>query len=243
MGSATAQEKIKAKLNHQDHNYQKYSFENLESSYQALELGIEVDKIAHTNRNTFISINCIQDGMEMEIGRFFLPQKSIDGNSNISNGQAFIYDFDICLWQKVLLNQPEIVLKTNGSFDDADINLYIYGLEGKPAIEVKEIVPLWNSGIDGFEYGKNGISKDLLPTQKASLKSKNDPAFIQVLVHGIEKNQDPSARFYYLNVNNKEIAKRSIWRDDCAYNPFYPQSQNWYESRPNWCPGLRIYPL
>jgi len=242
--SGFAQETIVAEQKDQKPNELQYTFDLGDESFQELQLHIQKNSIQYFNRSSFISIQTLIGVKEVEIGRFYLSEYHFeDENRNSDFQDQITYDFDVCLWQQALKNSAQIILKTDGSFEDADIALSFTANPGVPSIKVKEIIPLWKSDLSGFEYGKNGIDANDLPEKDIQIDSGSEYAFIQVLVHGIAKNQDPSARFYFLNINGKEIAKRSIWRDDCAYNPIFPQSNNWYESRPNWCPGLRIYPL
>lgn len=242
--SVFAQETIVAELKDQKPNELQYSFELGNERYQDLHLHIQQKSIQYFNRSSFISILTLIDAEEVEIGRFYLSEYHAEKDNKNSNFQDQItYDFDVCLWQNTLKKSSQIILKTDGSFEDADIALSFTAVSGVPSVKVKEIIPLWKSDLSGFEYGKNGINANDLPNKNIRIDTDSEYAFIQILVHGIAKSQDPSARFYFLSINGQEIAKRSIWRDDCAYNPIYPQSNNWYESRPNWCPGLRIYPL
>lgn len=242
--SSFSQQKIDCKLIDQNDNILRYSFDLGQHSYQDLNLHIEKKSIQYFNRSTFISILTKIEEEELEIARFYLSEFSSDHVSDTNDfSNTILYDFDVCLWQDVLKNVKEISLKTDGSFNEAHIDIGFTGTHGDPPVKVRDIIPLWRSSLEGFLYGKDGIATEDLPNRTIKLDKENNRAFIQVLVHGVAKNQSPSARFYFLNINNKEVAKRSIWRDDCAYNPIFPQSENWYISRPNWCPGLKIYPL
>lgn len=242
--SLVAQQKIESQLIKEEDKALHFIFDLKNQEYQELKLHIEKNSIQYFNRSSFISIRAIQDNEELEIGRFYQSEYAVQSNDSENSFEESInYDFDVCLWQKVFHEKSKIVLRTDGSFKGSDIQLYFSGTVGEASVKVKEIIPLWKSSLDGFIYGKDGIREAMLPTKKIDITDEQDKAFVQLLVHGVAKNQHSSARFYFLNINNQEVAKRSIWRDDCAYNPIYPQSQNWYESRPNWCPGLRIYPL
>ena len=43
---------------------------------------------------------------------------------------------------------------------------------------------------------------------------------------------------YHLNLNGRNFANITQWRDDCFLNPIGPQQHGtWYESRNGWCPG------
>ena len=45
---------------------------------------------------------------------------------------------------------------------------------------------------------------------------------------------------YYL-VNNTQQFSKLVWRDNCDYNPLYPQGGTWVYSRSNWCPGAEVW--
>ena len=238
------QQEIKAELIEKNDSQLRYAFNLGDQSYQELNLHIRKNSIQYFNRSTFISVQTKINKEDTEICRFYLSEYSANElKSKNGFSESIVYDFDVCMWQQFLRENSEITLKTDGSFNDSDIEISFSGNTGEPSIKVKQIIPLWKSNIEGFLYATEGVSKKDLPHKSVKLESGSKYAYIQILVHGIAKTPNPSARFYFLNINNREIAKRSIWRDDCAYNPIYPQSQNWYSSRPNWCPGLRIYPL
>ncbi len=238
------QQIIETELKGQNQSELLYSFNMREDSYQNLSLRIEINSIRHYNRSSFISILTRIDNEYLEIGRFYLKELPFEQTESSKEASLpYFHEYDVCLWQKVLKSSSEIKLLTNGDFGNFNVKLSLSGTAGQASISVKKIIPLWRSDLEGFKYEKKGISSENLPVKSISLDSGTQNAFIQILVHGVAKNQNPSSRFYFLEVNGQEIAKRSIWREDCSYNPIYPQSDQWHKSRPNWCPGLRVYPL
>jgi len=239
-----SQQLIEAELKEQSQSELLYSLNLSENSYQDLSLRIEINSIQYFNRSSFISILAKVDQEYAEIGRFYLTELPMEQSESSSESSLpYFYLYDVCLWQNVLKSNSEIKLLTNGNFENFNVKLSLSGTAGQASIGVKKIIPLWRSDLEGFIYEKEGISHENLPGKSIQLDPGTQNAFVQILVHGVAKNQNPSSRFYFLEINDQEIAKRSVWRDDCSYNPIYPQSEKWHQSRPNWCPGLRVYPL
>lgn len=178
---------------------------------------------------------------EIEFARVYLASYV----ENRKEGNNIIYDFDLTLWQSLLTENTNIIIDYNGEAEDLEAALKFKMEEGQAAVEVLGIYPLWQSSIDGFPYDKNGIDPSLLPSKIMDLPEKTSSAFVSILVSGKEKTKakESAARFYFLKVNGTEIAKRSIWRDDCGLNPIFPQHRNWFNEHPNYCPGLRVNPL
>lgn len=221
--------------------YQKDYFFNLEApAYQNLnlQLNLTVENQVQFANGEFISLLISQESknLKAEFARLYLPQI-------IQKTQNITYQFDVSIWQSWLKGESQISIISNTVINNLQIDLQILAIQGQSPIQVKEIIPLWNSGVDGFDYNKDGISNDLLPEKNIQLPENSKYGFVQIMVSGMQEKEDVSARFYFLKVNGKDQAKRSIWRDDCGLNPLYPQNDNWYVERPNWCPGLRVLPL
>jgi hypothetical protein len=215
-----------------------------EQSYQNLTLYVDLTNIRYSNRSTFVSITTEIQQQTAEIGRFYLPEYPSDATSHYEDiSNTANYTFDICLWQKVLSETGSLKFYTDGSFDDFEMDVYFLEEKGQPSVLVNEIISLWYSGKNGFLYEKEGIDPELIPPKSIELKNPSQKAIVQILAHGVAKSNKPDSRFYFFNINGKEVAKRSVWRDDCSYNPVYPQSGKWYQNRPNWCPGATVVPI
>ena len=222
-------------------DYQKdYGF-NLESdTYQSLIIHLHLVVENNTNfiNGEFVSLQLTKNSKDLnaEIARLYLPQI-------IEKNQKIDYEFDVTLWQSWMKGESEISIVSNTIIHELQFELQIIAIEGLSPILVKEIIPLWKSGTDGFNYNQDGISDELLPEKTIQLPENTKYGFVQIMVSGKQEKDDVSARFYFLKVNGEDQAKRSIWRDDCGLNPIYPQLENWHLERPNWCPGLRVHPL
>lgn len=203
-----------------------------------LELSVLLAKFSFTDGD-FLSLQ-IQNPRSLEFiefGRVYLQ-------SMPELKQRTIYEFDLQMWQKWLSIKPQIKVQSNTKTHGLEIALELDAEEGNPNINVIDIIPLWQSDIEGFPYTESGVSENLLPAQEIQLPEGTEYAIANILISGQAKNIDETcARFYFLEINDAEVSKRSIWRDDCSLNPLQPKQNNWHLSRPNWCPGLKVYPL
>ena len=178
---------------------------------------------------------------KIEFARIYLP--SYHAHSDCNN--MIEYRFDLTLWQKLIHNNSSISIYYKGLICDLKLSLSCEFEIGEPSVNVVGIFPLWESDPEGFPYGAQGVDKKYLPTRELALPENTHSAFISILVSGVkqEGTLKASSRFYFLDINEKEIGKRSIWREDCGLNPIFPQHEHWYENNHNWCPGLRVNPL
>lgn len=213
-----------------------------------MHMHLQLDENCMYSSSEFISLmlenqNATFQQDKVEFARVYLPSYS----KELASGNEIIYEFDMLLWQNWLRKNAHITIEMAGDSKGLKVSLSLFSEEGTPPFTVKEIIPLWKSGVDGFPYGKNGVDSDVyLPAKMVKLPQGTSAAFIDVMVSGQDKNlndEKASSRFYFLKIDGQEIAKRSIWRDDCGLNPIFPQQQNWSEERANWCPGLRVNPL
>ena len=177
----------------------------------------------------------------IEFARIYLPSFL----QNRSEGNEIIYEFDLTLWQSLFHENTKISIDYTGVSPDLEIAMSFNLEEGLMPVKVLDIIPLWQSNTDGFPYGEQGIDAKYLPIRNVTLPPKTNSAFISVIVNGASKNiqQEQTPRFYFLNINGTEVAKRSIWREDCGLNPIFPQEGYWYKNHHNWCPGLRVNPM
>jgi hypothetical protein len=220
------------------------------TSYSLLDLSLYIglNKDCHFNDEEFVSLQLKNQNMDSEIknvefARVFLPSFS----DHRKLGNDVIYHFDVSLWQEWLMENKQLILVFSGKPKGVKAAISLRMEEGELPIEVSKIIPLWQSSMQGFPYGKLGVDQEkYLPTQDIDLPDEAHSAFISIMVNGLSEKgsqQKQDSRFYFLKVNGQDVAKRSIWREDCGLNPIYPQDKGWAEGRSNWCPGLRVNPL
>ena len=226
-------------------NVQKFQFNLPNASFQKLQLYLylQINEDCIFDKQEFISLqinNPSQDAKikQVEFARIYLP--SYTKQSLISH--EIIYDFDMELWQEWLKKDGEIIIKQSGKAESLKASLNLEYEEGEPLSNLLQIIPLWQSDLQGFSYEEQLH----LSTNDIPLPQDISTAYIQVLVSGQHTEEfchHDDAHFYFIHINGKEMAKREIWRDDCGFNPIFPQADLWYDSRPNWCPGLKVNPF
>ncbi len=222
------------------HDYELIRFQIPQSEFQSVKLliHVEVDE-AYKVKDEFLSIMMKNQHGEMpeyvEFARIYLPYLFAKVTVN--------YEIDMVLWQNWLRKDEKIYIQASDKSTKYNTKAGLVFEEGPAPFKVKDIIPLWQSNSNGFEYGKAGIDGTLLPTQNIKLPSGCNSAFASILVSGNQSGQNASGRFYFLKHNGNEIARRSVWRDDCGLNPLFPQQHEWYLERPNWCPGLQVHPI
>jgi len=219
-----------------------FEFNINEQSYFSLKLNLDLSSKAQNNiyaDGSFLSLQ-IQDPKTkklIEFARIFLQAK-------LNEKEEINYDYDLQMWQKWLTSNPQIRVESNTNIDDLNISMELETEEGQSNINVLEIIPLWQSDLSGFPYTESGVSIELLPAKEIQLPKGTEHAITSILISGqAEDISETSSRFYFLEINDTDVSKRSIWRDDCSLNPLQPEQKDWHLSRPNWCPGLKVYPL
>jgi hypothetical protein len=177
---------------------------------------------------------------DFELGRLISPYaKAFPKNFQ------YEYVYDVTDYAKYLNDSTELRIFYSGySYGFTATWDFIY-IEGTPAKEVIEIQNIYNGG---YQYGASpSIEASLIekpftvPADAASVKAK-----MLISGHGGESNENCSEfcpKNYTLLLNNQQIAKQLVWRDDCGANPITAQGGTWIYDRANWCPGETIHPF
>lgn len=219
----------------------KFNLKNNEFHTINLNLSLQQNSNSRIDDGAFISLQMEEPSTKknIEFARVYLQS-----NYGKQTTEEIIYEFDLQLWQKWLLTTPHILLYSNANIENLDISLFLSAEVGKANIDVLDIIPLWQSDLSGFPYTEEGVSEKYLNEIIIKLPEGTHHAIASVLVSGQSDDlKNTAARFYFLELNDKDVSKRSIWRDDCSINPLDPQQEDWYLSRPNWCPGLKVHPI
>lgn len=116
---------------------------------------------------------------------------------------------------------------------------------GVPSPEPIDVTPLpWKD----FDIGDPTMPIEMsLPLQTVTLADRATHASVRFLVSGHgQGNQDNCGEFcaldHHLLRDGAEVAKTTVWRDDCANNPINNQHGTWKYDRAGWCPGSTVAP-
>ncbi|NPD86648.1 hypothetical protein HNS38_17910 [Lentimicrobium sp. L6] len=219
-----------------------FKFDMKKQSFFSLKLNLELSTTANDiiyPEASFLSLQ-LQNPKTLE----FIEFARIYLQASLKENEEIIYNYDLQMWQHWFIKNPQIRVLSNTDINHLILSMELEAEEGQPNINVIDIIPLWQSDLKGFPYTETGVSVELLPAKEIQLPKGTKHAIASVLISGqAEDISETSSRFYFLEINDTDVSKRSIWRDDCSLNPLQPEQEGWYLSRPNWCPGLKVYPL
>ena len=217
----------------------------LENLYLEISLSNFVRSKTFVQSPVRIEIERIINGKteRIEIARFFLPWI----NDKSSGKSVFL--FDISAYGSLFKKAVKLNIETNNYIQPLALNMRFQWKNGQAPIKAKKIINLWRSDISGFSYSDKNLPINRQFKPKVVIIPKEIKyAQIKIYLSGwgkenIKPTEAECSKFYFLKINNQEIAKRPIWRDDCSLNSIFPQDGPWTYSRANWCPGqvLRVY--
>lgn len=185
------------------------------------------------------------DGEVYELGRFITPFAT-SGWSRFGNDWEQPYIFDVSDFYPLLKGEKDIRVFYSGYSGGFTAEIEFAFIEGTPEREVLDVKTIYHLS---ETYGNPdepfndylGVFSDTAPegTQDALLK-------VLVTGHGSDGTEqccEFSSHFYDVILNNEEIDRFDIWRDDCGENDLYPQGGTWIYNRSNWCPGAKVEPV
>jgi hypothetical protein len=170
----------------------------------------------------------------IELARFITPYAG-----SVNNSWSRTVYFDVTDYRGILTDSTEVQAHYGGWQDGFTITLDFIFIEGMPPRNVLEIIPLYDGA---FNYGTtNSIENYLVPvTVTPPAGTQGAALHFTPTGHGFNNNED-CAEFcpkeYYIKADGVQVDDGLIWKDDCGWNPMFPQSGTWLYDRANWCPG------
>lgn len=209
------------------------SIANLQQSERFIQSPVRIEVERQVNGKT----------ERLEIARFFLPWI----NEKIKQ-RSFLM-FDISDYSSLFQEAVNVHLESDNYSESLELNLHFKWKLGQSPLKVNQIISLWRSDIIGFSYAdKNNPINKQIETKTITVSEDIKYALLKIYLSGRGlENKIPDeaecSKFYFLKINDKTIAKRPVWRDDCSLNSLFPQEGPWTYSRANWCPGqaLQVY--
>jgi hypothetical protein len=196
----------------------------------------KVDTIWNVDSSSVVDIDTSWNVYEkldrFEIGRYITPYGI--GLNLGTNGFRWI--FDVSDYRSLLVDSVRL---SAGNWQEL-LDLKFIFIEGTPPRETYKVANLWtghpgySTNVETFLSAKNvGIDQAAVNTR---LK-------IRVTGHGFGGNEN-CAEFcpknHFMFVNGTQRWTKLVWRDNCAFNPVYPQGGTWVYQRANWCPGAEV---
>lgn len=173
--------------------------------------------------------------LRYELGRYITPY----GNG-LSLGNGWIWTFDVSDYVTLLHDSVNLAA---GNWQEL-LDVQFLMILGTPPRDVLDVVNLYNGN---FNYGFAGDPiENHLPAKTITIPSNavNSRWKSRVTGHGMDTPSNCSEfcpkNQYYL-VNNTLQYTKLVWRNNCDYNPLYPQGGTWVYDRANWCPGAEVW--
>jgi len=183
-----------------------------------------------------------------KVKRYELMRMMTPYSADKTKEWSLTYDFEVTDFLPVLHDSVEIELFYSGWQDGFTVSLDFDFIEGTPARKPLRVENIWQSGKDGFKFGdaKDPI-ENYMPAYPVRLQDGEQSAKIRLVPSGHsfggeEHCAEFCAKHFYLKINQKPFAETLIWKDDCGFNPIYPQTGTWVFDRANWCPGTLAVP-
>jgi hypothetical protein len=217
-------------------NYYRYTYDT--AGVKTDSVWIAATETLYQHQNSYYTVFDVYNNFEL--GRLISPYAK-----QFPKSFQYDYIYDVTDFAKYLNDSTELRIFYSGYSYGFTATWDFIFVEGTPAKEVIDVQNIYNAG---YQYGgatsiETALSEQsfTVPAQTASVKAK-----IIITGHGGEGNENCAefcAKNYYLSLNNQQIAKQLVWRDDCGENPITAQGGTWIYNRANWCPGESIRPF
>ncbi|MCX6312556.1 MAG: peptide-N-glycosidase F-related protein [Bacteroidetes bacterium] len=170
-----------------------------------------------------------------ELGRYITPY----GNG-LSLGTGFTWTFDVSDYVTLLHDSVNLAA---GNWQEL-LDVQFLMIVGTPP---RDVLDIRNVTTGNFNYGiaSDPIDNHVVPvTINIPANAVNSRWKSRVTGHGMDTPSNCSEfcpkNQYYL-VNNTLEYTKLVWRNNCDYNPVYPQGGTWVYDRANWCPGSEVW--
>jgi Peptide-N-glycosidase F, C terminal/Secretion system C-terminal sorting domain len=180
-----------------------------------------------TTWNVFEVVN------RFEIGRYITPYGI---GLNLGN-DGWTWVFDVSDYKPLLHDSVHL---SAGNWQE-QLDLKFMMIEGIPPRDVIRLENVWSGGHD---YSAAIESQFLTPVSTV-IQPGEEMARLKIRTtgHGFG-GTDNCAEFCPTNnnviVNGTDTLHQYLWRDDCGWNPLFPQGGTWIYDRANWCPGAEV---
>ena len=198
--------------------------------------------------NSFMEVYTYPEHIEeFELARVITPYGTYmqgAGSNGYNPSWKHRYQFDVTDYQNLLKDSVELRVFYSGWSSGFSVTLDFDFIEGVPPHNVLDIKNIYQG--DASYTNSAAFEASFLPAKSVFVPSEvgNVLAKITPSGHGFDNNLNAAEfldRYYNLLVNGSQAAQQHMWRDDCGFNPIYPQGGTWIYDRANWCPGTRTF--
>lgn len=186
---------------------------------------------------------------EYELGRCITPYGGYmrNGLKGFNNNWTRTFVYDVTDFAGLLQDRQKLRIYYDGWSSGFAGTMDFAFIEGTPPRPVLSVASVYHSGAGDWSYSNSAdFESAYLPAKTLALPVGTAHARLRVTPsgHGFD-NTDFCAEFcerdYSVRINGMERFRQPMWRDDCGYNPVYPQAGTWLFDRANWCPGSEAW--
>lgn len=181
---------------------------------------------------------------DIELARFITPYGNGLNQSWLASWEVEITDFE-----GLLRDSIEIEYRHTGYEASTGrgwlLNMEFELIEGPTIRPFLAVQPLWKGN---FEYGNSNqpINTQLLP-QTINYSEGAQSARLRIIqtghgFGGTENCAEFCAKTRTIKRNSNVLNAKQVWRDNCGWNPVFPQGGTWVYDRAAWCPGDIAFP-
>lgn len=176
-----------------------------------------------------------------ELGRLITPYAN-----GFPLNWKFPYKYDVTDLAPLLTDSSTVRLHYSGYQDGFTASVDFDFIQGSPNKIVKRVLPVY---FGSFPYGSlsNPIEKFLSEKEFSLISGENDAMFRVIQTgHGFGGNENCAEfcpKYNFVLVNGVQKFENLVWKDDCGFNPIFPQPGTWLYDRANWCPGSLVKPF
>ncbi|NBB88271.1 MAG: T9SS type A sorting domain-containing protein [Bacteroidetes bacterium] len=178
-----------------------------------------------------------------ELGRMITPYGGYmaRGSNGFDNSWEHRYVYDVTDYALLLQDSVEFEIFYQGWSSGFSADLKFEMIEGTPPREVVAIENLYRPGSYNYIEADTFEARHM-PPKDISVPSGATSTILHFLPtgHGFVNALNCAefcSRFYFVRSMGITIDEQPMWRNDCGYNPIYPQGGTWLFNRANWCPG------
>ena len=179
----------------------------------------------------------LDDTTRFELGRYETPF-----GFNLNLGTGFTWTYDVSDFRTILYDSVTIkyIVPQQGQTLYELIDLQFVMIKGTPP---RDIIKIENLNIGAYRYGDtlDPIEDHLLPITINLLPGVQSTKVRSTCGGegwgGSTGCAEFCAKQHWLDVDGVTCFTWWQWKNDCSYNPIYPQGGTWIYNRSNRCPG------